>query len=426
MQVAVERKPQSVAAVTVELTADEFERYYNEALAELAKGLTEDGFRRGKVPRDVAAVRVGERRILEEAGRLALLRTYPDVVESNELEPVGTPRAEVLKVARQNPFVYRVEVPVAPDVALPDWRKIAAGVARETVSITDAEVAEALAYLQRSRAKLTPVDRPAQIGDQLEVDVTVRSGGAPVQGGESKNHSVILGEHRFVPGFEEALVGLKSGEEKTFALRVPDDFAHKAIAGKDVEFAVTVRRLDERMIPDLTDEFARELGKFTDLAALRESVRTGLYTEACEAARDRRRERILAAIAAQTKVEVPDRLVEVEVERVMHDFKHTLEHAGTTFTDYLAHLGKTEAAFREDLRPAAAERAGHSLIIRAIAKAADVSVSDAEVDERSRRILAQFHSVKEAGSAVDPGELGAYTRGVLRTERVLELLDAAQ
>lgn len=425
MQVTIEQKSQSVAAITVELGADEFERYYDEALAELAKGLTEDGFRPGKVPAEVAARRVGERRILEEAGRLALLRTYPDVVEGNELEPVGTPRAEVLKVARQNPFVYRVEVPVAPDVVLPDWRRVAAGVARETVSVSDAEVAEALAYLQRSRATLTPVDRPAHMGDQLEVDFTVHSAGALIQGGEGKHHPVILGEHRFVPGFEEALVGLQRGEQKIFSLRVPDDFSQKVIAGKDVEFAVTVERLDERIIPDLTDEFARKLGKFTDLAALREGVRQGLVTEKTEALRERRRAKILSAIAAQTKVEVPDRLMESEVERTMHDFGHTLEHAGTNLTDYLAHLGKTEAAFREGLRPAAAERAEHSLIIRAIAKAADVSVSDAETDERAGRMLAQFHSVKEAGSAVDPGDLAAYTRGVLRTEHVLELLDAA-
>lgn len=424
MQVTVEHKPQSIAAITVELTADEFERYYDEATAHLAKGLTEDGFRPGHVPAALAASRVGERRILEQASRLALEHTYPDIIEDKGLEPIGAPKAEVLKVARQNPFIYRVEVPVAPEVTLPDWRRIAAGVARETVSVDDAEVAEALAYLQRSRATLTPVDRPAREGDRLEVDFMVTSGGVPVEGGESTNHPVILGEHRFVPGFEEALVGLKQDEHKTFSLRVPDDFSHKAIAGKDVAFAVTVRRLDERTVPELTDAFAQTIGTFPDLAALRESVREGIQAEKDEAVRNRRRERTLAAIAPQTTVEVPDRLVEAELERTVHEFGHTLEHSGTTLADYLAHLGKTEAAFREGLRPVAAARATHALIIRAIAKAERVAVSDAEVGERSRRILAQFHSAKEAESAVDPGDLAAYTRGVLRTEKVLALLDA--
>lgn len=425
MQVTVERKPQSIAEITVELGADEFERYYDEALAQLAKGLTEDGFRPGKVPAAVAASRVGERRILEAASRLALEHTYPDVVEEQGIEPLGAPRAEVLKVARQNPFVYRVEVPVVPEVALPDWRRVAAGVARETVSVTDAEVAEALAYLQRSRATLTPVDRPSRMGDQLEVDFTAKSGGAVIEGGESKNHPVILGERRFVPGFEEALVGLARGEHKTFSLRVPDDFSQKAIAGKDVEFAVTVSRLDERAVPELADEFARQLGAFADLAALRESVRAGLQTEKNEAARDRRRQQILAAIAAQSKLEVPERLIEAERERILHDFDHTLEHAGAKRAEYLSRLGKTEAEFREGLRPAAAERAKQSLVIREIAKIEKIAVGDAEIDERSRRILEQFHSMKEAESTVDPGDLAAYTRGVLRTEKVLELLDAA-
>ena len=139
MQVTVERKPQSVAAITVELGADEFERYYDEATAQLAKGLTEDGFRPGKVPAALAASRVGERRILEAASRLALEHTYPGVVEDEGLEPIGAPRADVLKVARRNPFVYRVEVPVVPEVVLPDWRTVAAGVAgvaRQTPSVS--------------------------------------------------------------------------------------------------------------------------------------------------------------------------------------------------------------------------------------------------------------------------------------------------
>lgn len=425
MQVTVERKPQSIAAITVELQAEEFGRYYDEALAELAKGLTEDGFRPGHVPAAIAASRVGEPRILEEASRLALAHTYPDIIEEQGIEPTGAPKAEVLKIARQNPFVYRVEVPVVPDIALPDWRTLAAGVARQTVSVVDVEVAEALAYLQRSRATLTSVDRPAREGDRLEVDFTVTSEGAFIPGGESKNHPVIIGEHRFVPGFEEELVGLKRGEQKTFSISVPADFSQKAIAGKDVEFAVTVSRLDERAVPELTDEFARQLGAFADLAALRESAREGIQAERDEAVRNRRREQALAAIAAQSEVEVPDRLVDGELERMVHDFGHTLEHSGTTLADYLMHLGKTEAAFREGLRPTAAERAKHALIIRAIAKAEEIAVSDAEVAERSRRILAQFHSAKEAGSTIDPGDLAAYTRGVLRTEKVLELLDAA-
>ncbi len=425
MQVSIEHRPQSVVAITVELTAEEFERYYDQALSGFAKGFSADGFRPGQVPSAIVASRVGERHVFQEASRLALERTYPEVVKDAGLEPIGAPEAEVLKIARQNPFVYRVEVPIAPEVKLPDWRATAASVPRETVSVSDEEVAGTLARLQRSRARLTPVDRSAKTGDQLEVDFTVRSGGVALAGGESKNHPVVLGEGRFVPGFEEALIGLKSGDHKAFSLRVPDDFPQKAIAGKEVEFDVIVRRLDERTVPELTDEFARAVGNFSDLSALRDSVREGIKVEKTEAARNGRRERILTAIAEKTTVEVPDRLVEAEIERMVHDLGHTFEHGGANLADYLRHIGKTEDEFRKELQPGALKRAKNNLVIRAIAKVTAVVPSAEEIAERSRMVLAQFDSLKAAEETIDPSQVEAYTRGMLRTEKVLELLDAA-
>ncbi|MBI4385320.1 trigger factor [Candidatus Parcubacteria bacterium] len=425
MKTAVGKQTGLQVSLTVELAPEEFEPYWERAVSVLGREVREPGFRPGKAPSQIVVGKIGAGAVLDRAARLAVEKTYPRALEEQGLETVGEPRIEILKVARANPFIYRAVLAVPPEITLPDWRTIARSIPLEEAAVTEQEVASALQYLREARASCTEVSRPAARGDRVHVDFALRVAGKAVPRGESKNHPLILGEGRFLTGFEDQIIGMRVGEEKSFSLSVPPDFPQQAIAGQTLDVSVALRKLEERSVPELDDAFARSVGEFANAAALSRSVAEGLRLEKTGQARAARRGAILKAIAERARLEAPAALVEPELDRMIHELGHTLEDHGSNLSRYLAEIDKTEADLRVDWRTRAERRVKTSLIIRAIAKAERVTPTPAEFEARMQEVLRQFHSTKEAHSAFDPPELEAYTRGVLRTEKVLELLDSA-
>ncbi len=434
MNYTIARLPKSELEVNVTLTFTEFEPHVKRAAAQISEETLIEGFRKGKAPYNVVAQRVGEHFIGERAADLAVHAIYPELFDRLIADkvflpeinpPIGKPEITVTKLAPANEFQFKLKLSLMPSCELPDWRGIAAKVNKEKkeVVVTDEEAANALVWVRESRATLTPIDVPAELENEVEIDFEVRAGGAKIEGGESRNHPLILGKSKFLPGFDDALVGMRAGEGKSFTLKVPADWHEQSFAGKALDINVKMHKVSVRTIPDLTNEFAKSLGEFADVAALEASIRAGLLKEKNDKQSQHIRSRIIEEIAGAAKAEVPDVLIRAELEKIQNELKNSVEQMGMKWDNYLQHIKKTVKDLAQEWQEEAAKRVRIALALRAIGREEKIEPIPEEVEARADQYLAQFASADKAEKEIDPERLHDYTRGILRNEKVFEMLE---
>jgi len=458
MDFAISTLPKSEAEIGVTIPLSEFEPHVKKAASLISEKTEIEGFRRGRAPYDVVKNKVGESVIYEEAAELAVRKTYPEVImqirdqeseKKNDFTPIGKPEITVTKLAPGNEFAYKVKLALLPTLALPDYKTIAreTRAKKEDTAVNDEEVNKAVQWLREARTSLVTVNRKAEKGDRVEVDFEIRHGGVKIKGGESHDHPLILGEGRFLPGFEDELTGMEAGEKKEFMLTAPGDWKDKQFAGKSLDFSATIKLVQERRIPELTDEFAKGLGKFASADALKQNVREGLLQEKTQKETQRVRALMMQGIADQTRVEIPDVLVAGELEKMFTELKSGVEQMGMQWEDYLVHIKKTPQELENEWRGEATQRVKIALCLRQIAREEHIDPLDEEITARASQILAQYESPEDAAknidparsqspeatadsptasrtsNGIDPAELKEYTRGILKNEKVFEFLE---
>lgn len=425
--------PKSEIEIQVSIPFSAFEPYIKRAAVLISEQMDIEGFRRGKAPYDVVKTKVGEAAMYERAADLAVRKTYPELLarlgEKGELSPanpvIGGPEITVTKLAPGNPLEYKVRVAVLPAVALPDYKSIARRMRpdKKEQTVSDEEIHKAVEWLRESRASLITVDRPARKGDRVEADFTIRSDGVKIADGESRNHPFTLGQGRFIPGFEEALEGMKKDEEKHFSLTVPVQWRDPAFAGKVLEISAVMKLVQERTLPELTNEFAKGTGGFPSLDAMKENVRRGILTEKTEKETQRIRGALIAAIADEAKMDVPSVLIDAEVEKMANELRHGIGEMGMPWPDYLLHIKKTEEELKKEWRTEGEHRVRIALVLREIGIKEQIEPAEEELAARERKILSDVRTVSNPERAIDHVELREYARGILKNEKVFELLE---
>ena len=419
MQVSRDRAQYTLIVV---VSPEELVLYEDAAFAALRSELELPGFRKGHVPETVARSHLSPERIFAEAVERAVAERGSAACEDLHIEFVGAPRVEVLKAARGNPLEFRIIVEALPEVPLADWRNLRVPLQPQEVGEQDVDLA--LDQLRRSRAKSRAVLREARLGDLVEVDFDTRLDGALLGEGSSQRHPLILGEGNFIPGFEDAIVGMNAGEEKVVHLSFPADWAKRELAGKEAEFRIKARSVQERIVPDLDEAFARSVGKFENLEDLRKGIREGLSEERRE--RERRRVRTEAVDRLGERIPedaIPETLMAQERARMQEELRESIEAHGMAFADYLARIGKREEELAEGFREGAIRRVRAALVLRALAREEGITVSADEVDVRVEETLRQMRGGGEAGGRLDSDALRSYTENVLRNEKTLELIE---
>lgn len=426
--------PKSEAEVAVTLSFEEFEPYVQQGAVSISESVEIEGFRRGKAPYDVVKQRVGEAAIYERAADIAVRKTYPKLMEKMIAEekekgkkffPIGRPEVTITKIAPGNELEFKVKFALLPEVKLPDYQSISKKImeGKKDVSVTDEELDKTLLWLRESRAPLVAVDRPAKKDDAVEIDFEVRHGGVKIENGDSRNHPLVIGKGRFIPGFEDELVGMKAGEEKSFSLAAPEEWHEKNLAGKPLEFRVMMKSVQERRISDLTDDFAKSMGNFENVAALHASIKEGMQKEKEDKENQRVRATVIAEIAKNADIEVPEVLVNAELEKMFDELKSNIESMGMKWEDYIGHIKKTPEELAKEWREDALARVRSALCLRAIADKESIEVKEDEIQERANQYLRQFSSTEDAERKIDPDALRDYTIGILRNEKVFQLLE---
>ena len=423
--------PNSEAELNVTIPLVELEAHVKRAAVLISEEREIEGFRKGKAPYDIVKERVGEFSIYERGAELAVRAAYPKLMEelmSGELAktpPIGHPEIAITKLAPGSDLTFKVKLALFPQITLPDYRAIARRVreGKQAVVVKEEEIEKTIDWIRESRAALVTVNRTAAPGDAVTIDFDTRHGGVKIEGGESKNHLFILGKGQFLPGFEDALTGMKAGEEKSFSLQAPKDWHDKGYAEKSLDFTVKMNLVQERSMPELTDEFVKGLGNFDSVAALKKNVAEGLAQEKEEKETQRIRALLVEAIAEKSTMDVPRVLIDREIEKMTEELRAQIVQMGMQWEDYLTHIKKTPEDLARDWRDDAERRVRIALCLREIGVAEKIEPTAEEIETRANEMLARYKSAENAKKDFDPEALRGYTKDVLVNEKVFRFLE---
>ncbi|MFA5967533.1 MAG: trigger factor [Patescibacteria group bacterium] len=382
----------SQVELKIALEEGEWQEAIKQAATKLSQGLKIAGFRPGKAPLEVIMNEVGETRVVSEAAEFAINKFYLTALKEQQVLPIVPPKISVEKVELKTPLVFTATVVTLPEVELGDYKTIK--IAPNPVAVDADRIDGVLKNIQRQQATFNLVEREAKLGDWAEIDFEGKLEGKPFAGGSSKNHPLIIGDGVFLPDFETALIGMKAGEEKTFSITFPLDYKAD-LANKTVEFTVKLHRVKAVVLPELNDELAKAVGKFDNLEALKKDISKFLEEDATKQELDRQKEEAINQLIKLAKVDLPEVLVEQEIDGMVHDLEHQLEHQKTTLAEYLKKTEMTEQKLREDWQATARRRVLAGLALNAFQKAENIIATDQDIDKEIARLQEIYPADKE-------------------------------
>jgi trigger factor len=406
-----------VRQLEVEVDARRVRRAFDRAYRELAKQARVRGFRPGKAPRSVLEKLYGAS-LTEQIEQTLVSETLPDAIEQAGLELITEPQIEAGTLAADGDFRYTARVEVKPEIVLPDTRGLP--VRRPAVQVNDEDVERELEALRQRSAPLVeePENTAVAEGHSVQVDFVGRIDGKPFEGGSGRGVDLEIGSGRFIPGFEDQLIGAVAGEDRELAVRFPDDYGSREVAGKDAVFAAHVVAIKRRHVPDLDDEFAKDRGEFETLEELRDRIRSDLTSARLAEAQNVLRRGLMDVLIERTPFEVPPGLVANELERQLGAARRRLQ--GSVPEQALqAQLER----WKEDWRERAEREVREGLLLEAVAAAEAISVTDEEVEQRIEEVaLGQGTDAEALRSAVGRDNLQRALRAQLVDERALDFL----
>src|SRR5262245_52273695 len=420
MQVTATPAPKSSVLLEIEVPADQLDRAVRDAVGRLSRRTRVAGFRPGKAPRPILERVLGPGAVLDEAVEHLVQSSYREAIVEQDIVPLTNADVEVVEAVEGKPLRFKATVQVRPDVQLGDYANFKFKPEIETVD--DAKIDNVIEELRDQNATLAAVeDRGAKDGDWAVIGFAGTKDGTPFDGGTTERMPLILGEDRLIPGFEANLVGLKPGESTEFDITFPEDYPEESLAGRQAHFAVDLKELREKVLPDADDSFAQSMGDYADLAALRADVGERLRRNALDRARHEFSDKIIDYAVANSTIELPDILIDQEVE-VMHDeFRATLARQGISEPAYLKATEKTDADLHTEFRPRAEQRVKVLLVLSRIAEVEGIDVPDADVEAQVELARTRYEDPKTV--RYFESERGRnFIRSTLRRTRVVESL----
>ena len=378
-----EKLEKSQVALTIEVGAAEFQAAIEKAYQKMRKKINVPGFRPGKAPRKVIEGMYGAEVFFEEAINIAFPDAYEAAVKEQELQVVGYPAVEMVGECTKDGFTFKATAPVYPEVTLGEYKGLSAP--KDEVKVTAADVDERLKELSDRNTRLVSAEREAKEGDTVVIDFEGFLDGKPFDGGKGENHSLELGSHSFVPGFEEQLVGTKAGDEKDLDITFPEDY-HADLAGKAVVFKVKVHEVKEKQVPALDDEFAKDVSEFDTLDEYKQDIEKHLKEQREKAADNDVENQLVEAIIEKVQAEIPDEMVENEVDEIINSFAYRLQSQGLKLETYLKYTGQTTDDLRVQYKPQAERQVKVRLGLEKIAELEGLKPTEEETEAEYQKL----------------------------------------
>ena len=405
MNVKSVEKENGKAKVVVEIEKAEFETALNKAYAKCRKDIMIPGFRKGKAPRKVVEGMYGATVFYEDAVNEIFPEIYTAAIAEQQIKAVGMPSVTDMDTPAEGGVVLTVETELYPEVTLGDYKGIE--VPKNAVSVGKADVDAELNRMAERNSRIETVARAAEMGDTVVLDFEGFDNGVPFDGGKAEGYSLTLGSGSFVPGFEEALVGLSAGDEKDVDVTFPQDYTPE-LAGKPVVFKCKIHEVKQTIKPELDDEFAKDVSEFDTLAALKKDIKARITKERQEAS-DRAFENAAVELAAKNMTcQIPACMIEEQVDRHMEQFGYQLQMQGMKLEDYAKMMGGDLNAMRQSMRPMAESTVRSNILLSEIVNVENIEVSDEEVDAEIARLAGEYQmEAEKVREAVDMNALKA-------------------
>ncbi|AKC66876.1 trigger factor [Bacillus pumilus] len=391
MSVKWEKQEGNEGVLTVEVDAETFNKALDDAFKKVVKQVSIPGFRKGKVPRGLFEQRFGVESLYQDALDILLPVEYPKAIDEAGIEPVDRPEIDVEKIEKGESLIFTAKVTVKPEVKLGDYKGL--NVEKDDTSVSDEDVQEELKAMQNRQAELVVKEEGAiENGDTVVLDFEGFVDGEAFEGGKAENYSLEVGSGSFIPGFEEQLVGLEAGAEKDVEVTFPEEYHAEDLAGKPAVFKVKIHEIKAKELPALDDEFAKDVDEEVEtIAELTEKTKKRLEEAKENEAEGKLREELVAKASENAEVDVPQAMVDTELDRMMKEFEQRLQMQGMNLELYFQFSGQDEEALKEQMKEDAAKRVKSNLTLEAIAAAEDLQVSDEEVEEELSKMAEAYN-----------------------------------
>ena len=403
MERKVTKLEHSHTEVVVTVDAQTWKAAQEKAFKKVASNLQVDGFRKGKVPENIARKHVDQGKVLDEAINSLLPTVYSDIIREERLEPVARPQVDVTKISDTD-LELKFVIVTAPEVKLGQYKGLAIG--KQEVTVSDEEVEKSVKDLVASSASLVVKEGEAKEGDTVVMDFVGSIDGKPFDGGSANNHELELGSHQFIPGFEEQLVGHKAGEHVEVKVKFPENYVEE-LKGKDAVFACDIHEVKEKKMPELNEEFIKELGMpgVENLESLKAAKKDELLKQKQQAAERDYMAKLYDAIAANATIDLPEEMVEDQVQSRRQEIEGNMKKSGFDLKTYLQMVGQTEEQFLEQIRKDARRDITNFFVSEEVGKAEKIEVSDADVEFEYSKLAEQYKmKLEDVKKALQPQE----------------------
>ncbi|HCD42623.1 MAG TPA: trigger factor [Lachnoclostridium sp.] len=380
MSLQVEKLEKNMAKLTVEVSAEEFDKALTAAYNKNKGRFNIPGFRKGKAPQAMVEKMYGAGILYEDAVNEALDATYGDAAEESGLDIVSRPEIDIVQVEKGKTLIYTATVAVKPEVTLGEYKGIE--VTKSTAEVTEEDIDAELKKVQEQNSRLITVeDRAVENGDQTVIDFEGFVDGKTFEGGKGEDYPLTIGSHSFIDTFEEQLVGKNIGEECDVNVAFPNEYHATELAGKPALFKVTVKEIKTKELPELNDEFASEVSEFETLEEYKNNIRENVASRKEKEAATENEDRVVEKVVENATMEIPEPMIDSQVNNMVNDYARRMQSQGLSLDQYMKFTGMTLQSLKEQMKPQALKRIQTRLVLEAVVKAENITASDETVEK---------------------------------------------
>lgn len=389
MSVQVETLEKSMAKLTIEVSAEEFETALDKAYKKNKNKISLPGFRKGKAPRAMIEKMYGTGVFYEDAANDLIPGAYESAAKESELEIVAQPSIDVTQIEKGKPFIFTATVAVKPEVTLGDYKGIE--VEKKTAEVTDEELQAEIDKVRESNSRMITVeDRAVQDGDITTIDFEGFVDGEPFEGGKGENYPLTIGSHSFIDNFEEQLIGKNIGEETEVNVTFPEQYQAEELQGKPAVFKVTIKEIKVKELPELDDDFAQDVSEFDTVDEYKEDLKKKLLENKEAALKREKEEDVVGKIIENATMEIPDPMVDTQVRQMVQEFSQRIQSQGLSLQQYMQFTGMTPESLTNELQPQALKRIQSRLVLEAVVAAENIETSDEDLEKDLEKMAEMY------------------------------------
>lgn len=422
MKVVFDKKENNKVSFNIEIPVGDFEKGLQKAYLKNRGHFNIPGFRKGKVPRKIIEMNYGEEIFYEDAINSVLPQAYDKAIVELELDPVDSPEVDIEEIEKDKPVMVKIQVEVKPEVKLGDYKSIE--IEKVEYNVTDELVENELKSVQDMNGRIIDAgDREVKEGDILTIDYAGYVGEEQFEGGTAEKQQLEIGSNQFIPGFEDQLVGKNKGEEVDVVVTFPEEYHEESLKGKEATFKVTIHEIKEKELPELDDEFAKDVSDFDTLEEYKTSIKEKLEKEFKNREEIEQENNLIEMVVDMCEVELPEAMINTQLENEVAEFDHRLRSQGLGLEQYLSLTNSSEESLKDQLRPVALKRVKGDLVLEAIAKAENFEVTEEELDKELEKMAEIYQQENKEKFVKDMkrGDLG-FLKTSLINQKTIEFL----